>query len=500
MAGIDGTVVNVALPTIQRSLNATAADLQWVIEAYSLFLSALILVGGSLGDRLGRRKVFAAGIAIFAAASVICGASPNVGFLVGARAIQGVGGALMVPGSLAIISAAFDEESRGKAIGTWSGFSVVATAIGPVLGGWLVQSASWRWVFFINLPLAFITLWLIQVHVPESRDEESSGPLDLLGAALVTLGLGGIVFGLIEAGPRGLGDSLVLATFAGGVVLLFLFVVVEARSPAPMMPLDVFRSRTFTGTNLLTLLLYGALGGSLYFLPFNLQQVQGYTPTEAGASFLPFTVIVFALSRWTGGLVHRYGAKLPLIVGPIVTGIGFLLFTIPGIGGSYWTTFFPAIVVMSFGMCLVIAPLTTAVMNAVSAHRSGVASGVNNAISRAAGLLAIAVLGLVVSSVFASSLDTRLTDLHVSPAIRTALDAQRAKLIGASLPAQATPPERAKLKHALEESFVDAFRAIMLLAAGMALLSALFSWWLIDGKVESTQDKSLPLPQRAAGG
>jgi EmrB/QacA subfamily drug resistance transporter len=482
MASIDATAVNVALPTMQRSLHATAADLQWVIEAYSLFLASLILVGGSLGDRLGRRQVFAAGIALFTVASVACGASPNIGVLILARSVQGVGGALLIPGSLAIISASFNPSRRGKAIGTWSGFSVITTALGPVLGGWLVQNASWRWVFFINLPIAAVTVLLLYRHVPETRDDEVTGPLDWPGALLVTGALGGIVFGLIEAGPRGFGDPMVVVTLLGGVGLLAAFVVVESRSPSPMMPLEVFRSRTFTGTNLLTLLLYGGLGGSLYFLPFDLQQVQGYSPTAAGASFLPFTAIVFILSRWAGGLVQRYGAKLPLIVGPIITAAGFSLFALPDIGGSYWTTFFPAVVTMSLGMALVIAPLTTTVMNAVPTHQSGVASGINNAVTRAAGLLAIAALGLVVANTFSSRLDDRLSSLHVTPAVASALDSQRSKLVGATLPAGVNSTEKANLGSALKESFVSAFRVNMLIAAALALGSALLAAWLIDGK------------------
>lgn len=482
MASIDATAVNVALPTMQRSLHATGADLQWIVESYSLFLASLILVGGSLGDRLGRRKVFAAGIALFTAASVACGASPNVGFVIISRGIQGVGGALLVPGSLAIISASFDPSRRGKAIGTWSGFSAVTTAIGPVLGGWLVQVVSWRLVFLINVPIAVVTLFLLYRHVPESRDEQATGPIDWLGALLVTAALAGIVFGLIEAGPLGFADPLVAGSLAGGIVLLAAFVLVEARSHAPMVPLDVFRSRTFTGANVLTLFLYGGLGGGLYFLPFDLQQVQGYSPTAAGAAFVPFTIIVFALSRWAGSLVQRYGARLPLIVGPIVAGFGLALFAVPDIGGSYWTTFFPAVVVLSVGMTLVIAPLTTAVLNAAPENRSGVASGINNAVTRAAGLLMIAVLGLVIASTFASSLDTRLRSLHAGPGVTAALNAQRSKYVDAAVPVGVSRVEKARLERALKEAFVTAFRASMLIAGALAVASAFVAAWLIEGK------------------
>src|ERR671935_2587342 len=289
LAFIDGAVVNVALPALQRDLHATAADLLWIIEAYSLFLSALILVGGSLGDHLGRRRIFAAGVALFTLASVGCGLAPGVTYLVVARAVQGVGAALLVPGSLAIISASFDEDHRGPAIGTWSGLTTITSALGPVLGGWLIQHVSWRAVFFINVPLGALTVALLLWHVPESRDEEVSGGLDWWGALLATFGLGAVVYGFIASGTLGLGHPLVLASLAAGAVALGLFVTVEARSRAPMLPLSLFRSRTFSGTNLLTLLLYGALGGTLYFLPLNLQQVQGYSATAAGAALLPFT-------------------------------------------------------------------------------------------------------------------------------------------------------------------------------------------------------------------
>lgn len=495
MASVDATAVNVALPTMQRSLHATAADLQWVIEAYSLFLAALLLVGGSLGDRLGRRRVYAAGILIFTVSSAICGASPAVGFLIAARCLQGIGAALLVPGSLAIISASFDPSERGKAIGTWSGFSAITTAIGPLLGGLLVQVVSWRAVFFINVPIAAVTLYLVNRHVPESRDEDATGPIDWLGALLVTGALAGIVYGLIEAGARGFGNLPVAGSLVAGIVLLAAFVVAEARSPSPMVPLTIFRSRNFTGANLLTLLLYGGLGGALYFLPFDLQQVHGYSPTAAGAAFVPFTVIVFVTSRWAGGLVPRVGARLPLIVGPLVTALGFALLAVPGIGGSYWTTFFPAVVVLSLGMALVITPLTTTVMNALPTNESGVASGVNNAVTRAAGLLAIAALGLAVAATFSSSLDSRLNTLHVTSATKRALHAQQSKFVDATVPPAVPSAKKAQIETALKESYVAGFRVSALIAAATAAASALFAAWLIDGK--QPEEAQRPLAQAA---
>jgi EmrB/QacA subfamily drug resistance transporter len=480
LAFIDGTVVNVALPSLQRDFHAAAADLLWVVEAYALFLAALILVGGSLGDRLGRRRIFAAGIALFTLASIWCGLAPSITQLVVARAVQGIGGAMLVPGSLAVISATFDDDHRGAAIGTWSAFTTITSALGPVLGGWLVQYASWRWVFFINVPLAALTLLLLLTRVPESRNTEITSGIDWPGAALVTLGLGAVVYGLIEAGPLGLGAPVVVGSLALGVVALALFVPVEARTAEAMLPLRLFRSRTFSGTNLLTLLLYGALGGALYFLPFNLQQAQGYSATASGAALLPFTALMFTLSRWAGGAVRRIGARPPLTVGPLITACGFVLFTRPDIGGNYWNTFFPAVVVLALGMSITVAPLTTAVMGSVPSTYSGVASGVNNAVARTAGLLAIAVLGLAVQGTFNTTLDSKLAALHPPVAIRQTLERERTQLAGARVPAGVQGPLRGSLQRAIGESFVAGFRVAMLIGAGLAVAGAVSAAALVE--------------------
>jgi len=482
MAFIDGTVVNVALPALQRDLGATAAQLQWVVEAYALFLAALILAGGSLGDRLGRRRIYAAGVVLFTAASVACGLAPGIELLIAARAVQGVGGALLVPGSLAIISATFDEHERGRAIGTWAGFTTVTSALGPVLGGFLVQTASWRTVFFINVPMAVVVLAITMLRVPESRDDSVAGRIDYAGAALATAGLGALVYGLIAWGADGLLRAATLVPLVAGAAALAVFVLVEARISNPMLPLSLFRSRTFSGTNILTLLLYGALGGALYFLPFNLQQVQGYSATAAGASLLPFTVIMFGLSRWTGGLVARYGARLPLTVGPAIAAGGFVLFALPGTGGSYWTTYFPAVVVLGLGMAITVAPLTTAVMGAVSQRHAGIASGVNNAVSRAAGLLAIAILGIVVTTTFTRSLERRTAALHLPAAAQQTLTAQHSRLAGATPPAELDPTTTAAVRHAIAASFVSAFRVAMLIGAGLALASAAGATFTMEGR------------------
>lgn len=473
MVFIDGTVVNVALPVLQRKLNANVTDVQWVIEVYTLFLAALLLLGGSLGDRFGRKKIYAIGVTVFALASVWCGLAPNISQLILARAAQGVGGALLVPGSLAIISATFSEKDRGKAIGTWSGATAMTTALGPVLGGWLIEHVTWRAVFFLNVPLALAVLGLLVLFVPESRDEKDSGRVDLFGAGLATLGLGGLVFGLIESSRLGFSNPLVIATMCGGIIMSAAFIVVEARVRNPMMPLKLFRSRNFAGANLLTLFLYAALAGTLFFFPLNLIQVQGYSATAAGAASLPFILIMFGLSRWSGGLVKRYGSRLPLVFGPLVAAIGFALFVRPGAGGSYWTTFFPAVVVLGLGMAISVAPLTTTVMNSVSENRAGIASGINNAMSRTAGLLAIAVLGLVMFHAFSSCLDQALNQMAVSPEIRQTVDDQRIRLAAIEVPSSAGDLTRQAIKDGINECFVTGFRRVMIFGAGLALASSL---------------------------
>jgi len=497
MAFIDGTVVNVALPALQTSLNATAIDVQWVVESYALLLAALLLAGGSLGDLYGRRRVFVIGVGIFAVSSIWCGFAPSINQLIIARAVQGIGGALLVPGSLAIISASFDEQRRGQAIGTWSGFTAITTAFGPVLGGWLVEHVSWRAVFFLNVPIAVAVIVLSVLHVPESRAGDDKTSLDWLGAALATVALGAIVYGLIESSRLGFTNRIVLLTLVGGCGLFVAFLVVEARRENAMLPLSLFRSVNFTGANLLTLFLYMALGGVLFFFPLNLIQVQGYSATAAGAATLPFILIMFSLSRWSGGLVSRYGAKLPLVIGPLIAAIGFLLFALPGIGGRYWTTFFPAVVVLGLGMSISVAPLTTTVMGSVTQARAGVASGINNAVSRTAGLLAVAILGIVMLQAFNARLNRRLMSIEVTPSVRQDLDAQRIRLAAAKAPADLNPGQRAELEGAIAESFVYAFRVVMLIAAGLALLSAIAAWVLIEGKSSPapvTNRRAAPVP------
>jgi len=482
MVMIDGTAVNVALPVLQEELNLGVTEVQWVVESYALILSALLLLGGTLGDHFGRRRIFTTGIALFTVASVCCGLAQTASQLILARAVQGAGGALLVPGSLAILSSSFKGDQRGRAIGVWAAFTPIAAALGPILGGWLVENASWRWVFFINVPLAIVVLTISSHCMLESRDQEKTGELDWWGALLAAAGLGAIVYGLIESANLGLTHPLVLVCVALGAALLVVFLLVEARSSSPILPLQLFRSRTFAGANLLTLLLYAALGGTLFFFPFNLIQVQGYSATAAGAAFLPLILLLFVLSRHSGELVSRYGAKWPLTVGPLVAAIGFVLFAIPGIGGSYWTTYFPAVAVLGLGMAVSVAPLTTTVMSSVDDRHAGIASGISNAAARTAGLLGVAVMGIFILNAFNKSLDSRMAALGIAPEVRELLDEQRINLAAAEIPTDLSSELRARLKLNIAESFLAGFRLVMFIAAGLALASAATALLMIEGK------------------
>jgi EmrB/QacA subfamily drug resistance transporter len=479
MAFIDGTVVNVALPALQRSLGATLANEQWIVEAYQLMLAALLLVGGATGDRFGRRRVFIIGLGLFTIASAICGLSGNVATLIVARGFQGVGGALLIPGSLSLLSASFDKEKRGRAIGTWSGFTAIAGAFGPVLGGFLIDHASWRYAFFMNLPLAVVVVVLTFRFVPESRNDSSPRAIDWMGSALAAVALGGIVYALIESQSAGWSDRWVIGALAVGLAMLPAFLLFERRHPAPILPPALFRSSDFAGANLLTLLLYAALGGSLFFMPLNLIQVQGYSAAEAGGALLPFVLLMFALSRWAGGLVDRHGAKLPLVIGPTIAACGFVLYSVPAVGGSYWLTFFPASIVLGFGMTVTVAPLTTTVMESVAPGAVGTASGVNNAVASVAGLLAIAGLGMVMSNTFDTQLRLDLVEANVSPAVVEAVGAQQAKLAAIEPPANASADSRLAIRRAVDAAFVSGFRRIMWIAAALALGSAVSAWAMI---------------------
>jgi EmrB/QacA subfamily drug resistance transporter len=471
MAFIDGTVVNVALPAIQASFHATLVDMQWVVESYGLFLSALILAGGSLGDMLGRRLIFLVGVVVFAVASVVCGIAANIHQLIVARSIQGVGAALLVPGSLAIISTSFDETNRGRAIGTWSGFTAITTAIGPVLGGWLVEHASWRWAFFINLPLATLVLAISLWRIPESHSIVIER-IDWVGALLATLGLGGLVSGFLNSVTLGWNNPIVLGSVVIGSGCLIGFVFAEAHGRSPMVPLTLFKSRRFSGANLLTLFLYAAIGIFFFLFPLNLIQVQGYSATATGAALLPLILIMFLLSRWSGGLVARYGPRGPLIVGPLIAALGFVLFAVPSVAGSYWKMFFPAIVVLGFGMTVTVAPLTTVVMSSVSQDRAGTASGINNAVARVAGVLAIAVFGLVMVMAFGSRLNSSLAHVLLPPGMLRQFQGDAIRLAGLQVPAGLDPITIAAIHRSIGDAFVFGFRIVILICAGLSLASA----------------------------
>jgi len=471
MAFIDSTVVNVALPALQASLHATVVGVQWVVESYGLFLGALILAGGSLGDLFGRRLMFLVGVGIFAIASIACGFSSNIQQLVIARSVQGVGAAFLVPGSLSIIGASFDETARGQAIGTWSGFTAITTAAGPVLGGWLIEHASWRWAFFINVPLAAIVIAISLWRIPESHNP-TARHVDWVGALVATVGLGGVVFGLIESISLHWGHPLVFGSLFSGIACLTVFPFVEDRVGSPMVPLTLFKSRTFSAANLLTLFLYAALGIFSFLFPSNLIQVQGYSTAVTGAAALPLILLMFFLSRWSGGLVTRYGPRAPLVTGPLIAATGFVLFAVPGVGASYWKAFFPAFVVLGLGMAISVAPLTTVVMNSVDQDRAGTASGINNAVARVASVLAIAILAIVMVKVFSSSLNRSLADQLLPPGIFQYIKSNEIRLAGLDLPAGLDADTTAVIRASISRAFVFGFRTVMLICAGLSLASA----------------------------
>jgi EmrB/QacA subfamily drug resistance transporter len=485
IANIDGAIVNVALPAIETDLAASATVVQWLVNAYTLCLSALLLVGGAAADQYGRRRFFIVGISIFSAASLWCGGAPGVTQLIFARAAQGVGAALLIPCALAIIGATFDEAERGKAIGTWAGSSAVATAIAPLLGGVIVDHFSWRWIFLVNPLLALPTIWIAYVHVPESRDPEAAPGLDWRGSLLVLLGLGGLVYGLVASPIAGWGDPIVLASIIAGLALLAAFFWVEHRLRTPMLPLALFRSVTFSAVNLLTLLLYAALGGVFFFLPFALIQVHGYPASLAGAAFLPFTIIIAALSRWAGGLLDRFGARPPLIVGPAIAALGFGLLAATVAHGSYWE-FLGSIIIAGLGMVVSVAPLTTTVIDAVPTHQMGVASGVNNAVASVADLLAVAILGAVALAILSHALDQHLQGEALSEGVKHAIRAAHGQLVVGPAVADLEGVDRSMAAMIIKASLAHSIRSAMLIAAALAL-GAAAAGALIPGRPRSAR-------------
>lgn len=457
---IDGSALGVALPAVQRDLAAGTAAVQWVSNAYLLTLGALVLIGGAAGDRFGRRRVFLIGVAIFALASIGCALAPTVQGLVAGRAIQGIGAALLTPGALAVIGATFPPEERGKAFGTWAGFGALTGMVGPLIGGWLADAADWRAIFWINVPLAILTAVVTLAATPESRDPDARG-LDGLGAVLAVAGLGALTWALTAAPDLGFASPVILAGLVVGAALLVAFVWAEARQSHPMMPLGLFSSSVFSGINLLTLLLYFALGGAMFFLPFDLIRVHGWSATEAGAAMLPFAAVMGLFSGFAGRVADRFGARLSLSVGPALAGIGLALLAVPAPGAGYVDGPLAGMTVLAIGMTLAVGPLTATVMGAVKAGHTGVASGVNNAVARVASLLAVAFLGLVLSAVFAGV--SNLPDA-------------RAQLAQVMSGGEITPVAR--------DAFHAAFRAVILTCAGCAVLAGLIGLLTAPGPVQ----------------
>ncbi|GAB3879117.1 MFS transporter [Hymenobacter segetis] len=481
MVFLDGTALNVALPALQRDLNANGAGMLWVVNSYLLVLAALVLEGGALGDRLGRKRVCMAGLMLFAAASLACGMAPATGWLIAARLIQGVGGALLVPGSLALISAQFPANKRGQAIGTWSATTTLVLLAGPALGGWLADAGWWRAIFLLNLPLAAVALVVLWRKVPETRDPSAEGS-DWPGAALAALGLAALTAGLLLVPAQGWANPWVWGGVGGGFLALSAFIALEAHASHPMLPLVLFRNRTFSGTNLLTLFLYGALTAATFFLSLNLVQVQGYTQLQAGLAFMPLAGLISLGSRPAGRWADRHGPRLLLTVGPLVVALGFGWLSTVGVTpgpSAYWNTFFPGMVLFGLGMAVTVVPLTTAVMTAVASHYAGTASGVNNAVSRAAGVLALAIFGAVALVDFHNQLALHTASVVLSAVARTDLRTEARKFGAASVPVSVPARQRPVVKQAFREAFQHTFQRILRLCSVMALASAGLAFWLV---------------------
>ena len=481
---IDSTALNVALPALQSDLGITGTELLWVINGYALFLSALLLVGGSLGDLYGRNKVFLIGLGIFSVASLMCGISQSPLQLIAARAVQGIGGALLTPGSLSILSSQFGSESRGKAIGLWSTFSALTGVFGPVLGGWLAGMGLWRVIFFLNVPLSIVVFISMIAKVPESKNP-NAGKLDLWGAIFVTLGLAGLTYGFIESPNYGFSHPLILSSLSAGVTALIAFLIVQRKSVHPMMPLHLFKSSTFSGANLLTLFVYGALGGALFFLPLNLIQIQGYSEVSAGLAMLPLIVCIASISPLMGKFVDSRGCRIPLTIGPMIGGAGFFMFATIGITAGveeYWSSFFISFVLLGVGMGITVAPLTTAVMGAASEDNSGIASGINNTVARAAGVLAVALMGALVLFSFRAYIDNGMESLSLSEAAKNEIVIESSKLAAARAPAILTGENVHTIDQLFKDGFINAFNKAVYLASFLMFLGGAVAFFSIKNK------------------
>lgn len=481
---IDSTALNVALPALQKDLGISGTELLWVINGYALFLSSLLLVGGSLGDLYGRNKVFLIGLGIFSLSSLMCGISRSPLELIIARAFQGIGGALLTPGSLSILSSQFGVESRGRAIGLWSTFSALTAVFGPVLGGWLAGLGLWRVIFIINVPLSIVVFVSMIVKVPESINPAAE-KLDIWGALLVTLALAGITYGFIEAPKLGFGNLTIVSSLLIGGFAFIAFMIVQAYSKYPLMPLKLFRSSTFSGANLLTLFVYGALGGTLFFLPLNLIQFQGYSEINTGLAMLPIIVFIAGISSLMGKFVDRHGVRTALIIGPIITSIGFFVFSTLGITsgpGEYFNTFFFPFLLLGVGMGITVAPLTTAVMGAVSEDNTGIASGINNTVARSAGVLAVALMGALVLFSFKESIQKEIGVMDISNNMKNEILLESSKFAAAQVPSGLSGENKLIVGKLIADSFIGAFNKVAYVASILSLLGSLMAYIFIKHK------------------
>ncbi len=489
---LDATIITVALPQIQKDFSASLSNLQWLIDIYLLFLTVPILVAGSLSDRYGRKKLFCIGLAGFTIASVVCGAASALEQLILARVVQGIAGAMMLPGSLAILNATFPAETRGKVVGTWAAFTPVATAMGPLLGGWLVDNVSWRAAFFINLPAGLAAFYLAMRYVPESKSKVVPPKQDWAGAGLITGALGGLIFGVIEGPKRGWADPSVWIFLFISLVCLVGFYLVETRSQHPMVPFWLFKNRMFSGVTLMTFVLYFAISGVFFFLTLNLQQVQQFSATTAGAAFMPIIILLFLVSRWSGVLSDKIGPRPLMIIGPVIIAIGFFMYMLPSAQANYWLTFLPATIVFGLGLGIITAPLTVVAMGAVPTHLSGLASGVSNAVTRVATMLAVAVLGAVMVLQFGASLKNDTHTLPLSVEQRQFLEIEALKM-GAAEPPPNLPAETTHaVQAAIGESFVTAFGLMMALCGVLALVSAAIAAMTISNQITLHDERVMP--------
>jgi len=484
MAFIDGTALNVVLPTLQNDLNADGSDLFWVLNSYLLMLAALIIIGGSLGDKLGRVKVFKVGIAIFTIGSILCGLAPNILSLIIFRAIQGIGGAFMIPGSLAIISATFASEEKGKAIGSWSAITTVVTVCGPVLGGALADLGLWRFIFFINIPLGLASYLILHFNVPESK-EPGDTKIDWTGAIVLTVSLAALTYGFLGMPEWGYSHWVIICSLSLGLITLIAFIFIEKRVKNPMVPLSLFKNSTFSGVNLLSFFLYAGLGAMMLFLSLNIIQIQGYSQLQAGLTFLPFSFLMITIARYMGGATDKYGARPFLIFGPFLTGVGMLWLANIGLTNGpsdYWTTYFPPFLVFAIGMSITVVPLTTAVMSSVSETKSGIASGINNSVTRISGTFINAILGAFAVLFYINFIELDLSTTSFTPTEKEMILKEGLKLGDAKVPNDFTEKPACLIGEIYKSSFIKVYRLVGILSASLAFLSSAFAIIMVRKK------------------